>query len=170
MFNRKSIISNAMLLSIILLFISCGQPLELIIENEQLRSYSVEELIEVYHQNQEDFQHVADIILENDAIKQIMLNSQEEVVSIYTETKSDCFTEEDWSEIEELFRLTGMNRIERSIKSGKDVIKFLYRNSNFTTKLFYCVTTDEEDLLYHKQWTSIFQKIDEHWWVGYYHD
>ncbi|MBQ6333362.1 MAG: hypothetical protein IJI34_11460 [Clostridia bacterium] len=167
---KRSFILFCFVLFLTLLFISCDQSPELIIEDEQLQSYSVEELIEVYHQNQEDFQHVADIVLENDAIKQIMLNSQEEVVSIYTETKRDCFTEEDWSEIEELFQLTGMNRIERSIKSGKDVIKFLYRNSNFTTKLFYCVTTDEEDLLYHKQRTSIFQKIDEYWWVGYYHD
>lgn len=167
---KRSFILFCFVLFLTLLFISCGQSLELIIEDEQLQSYSVEELIEVYHQHCDEFQRVADIVLENDAIKQIMLNSQEEVVSIYTETKRDCFTEEDWSEIEELFQLTGMNRIERSIKSGKDVIKFLYRNSNFTTKLFYCVTTDEEDLLYHKQRTSIFQKIDEYWWVGYYHD
>ncbi len=166
----KRTISLGLGMLLILLCISCSSYSDLIIQKEQLRSYTVEELSVVYNQYCEEFNNVAEIVLENDEIERIMLNSQEEVVSIWSETKSAYFSEEEWSDIKELFRLTGMNRIERSIKSGKNVIKFLYRNSNFTTKLFYCVTTDEQDLLYHKQRTTVFQKIDDNWWVGYSSD
>lgn len=155
------------ILLIILLGISCGQSFELINGNEQLQSYTVEELTAVYNQYHERFQRVAELVSENESIEQIMLNSMEEVVSIDSDAEKPCFTEEEWNEIEELFHLTGMNRIERSIKSGKNVIQFLFRKGSFTTKLFYCETTDEKDLLYHKQRTSIFQKIEEYWWVGY---
>lgn len=168
--KRIAVLCLAFLFSLLSVSCSFNESFELIIDNEQLRSYSIEELTEVFNQYHEEFNQVAIIVLENDAIEQVMLNSKEEVISIWTETQSSFFSEEEWSKIEELFRLTGMNRIERSIKSGKDVIKFLFRDSNFTTKLFYCVTDDEQDLLYHKQRTSIFQKIDEYWWVGYSFD
>ena len=164
--KRIAVLCLAFLFSLLSVSCSCTESFELIIDNEQLRSYSVEELIEVFNQYHEEFNQVAVIVLENNAIEQVMLNSKEEIISIWTETQSSFFSEEEWSKIEELFRLTGMNRIERSIKSGKDVIKFLFRDSTFTTKLFYCVTDDKQDLLYHKQRTSIFQKIDEYWWVG----
>lgn len=163
----KRVFLFGFVLLITLLGISCGQSFELINGNDQLQSYTVEELTAVYNQYHERFQRVAELVSENESIEQIMLNSMEEVVSIYSDAKKPCFTEEEWNEIEELFHLTGMNRIERSIKSGKNVIQFLFRKGSFTTKLFYCETTDEKDLLYHKQQTSIFQKIEEYWWVGY---
>lgn len=166
----KRIVIFGLIFLFILLCISCNQSLDYIIDKTQWKSYSIEELIGVYNQYNKEFNHVAEIVLENETIEQIMLDSQEEVVSIWDETKSAYFSDEEWNDIKKLFRLTGMNRIERNVKSGKDVIKYIFRDSNFTTKLFYCVTDDEQDLLYHKQRTSIFQKIDEYWWVGYSFD
>jgi hypothetical protein len=166
----KRIVIFGLIFLFILLCISCNQSLDYIIDKTQWKSYSIEELIGVYNQYNKEFNHVAEIVLENETIEQIMLDSQEEVVSIWDETKSAYFSDEEWNDIKTLFRLTGMNRIERNVKSGKDVIKYIFRDSNFTTKLFYCVTDDEQDLLYHKQRTSIFQKIDEYWWVGYSFD
>ena len=166
----KRIVIFGLIFLFILLCISCNQSLDYIIDKTQWKSYSIEELIGVYNQYNKEFNHVSEIVLENETIEQIMLDSQEEVVSIWDETKSAYFSDEEWNDIKKLFRLTGMNRIERNVKSGKDVIKYIFRDSNFTTKLFYCVTDDEQDLLYHKQRTSIFQKIDEYWWVGYSFD
>lgn len=152
--------------------VSCSyNDVELIIENEQLRAYSVEELIEVFTQYREKFERVAEIVLESEEMEQIMHNSGEGVVSIWTQSKSVYFSEEEWSDITELFHLTGLNRIERKITTGKDAIKFIYRHGDSTTKLFYCETNDDKDLSYFiYPWTKEFQKIDEYWWVGYYPD
>ena len=152
------------------LFTSCGKSFSLIIDKAQWKSYSVEELIVLYESLNVRYQDVAVIVMENNTIKQIMIDSKEEVVSIDSIMEKEYFSDEEWQKVEDLFRTTGMNRIERSIKSGKDAIIFIYRNSNFTTELFYCVTTDEQDLLYHKQRTTVFQKIDDNWWVGYSSD
>ena len=141
--------------------------MELIIPQDQLKSYSIEELKTVFDLHHEEFDQVAEIVLRNEAMEQFMLNSQEDVMSIWSEEMSIYFSEEEWSVIKELFRLTGMNRIERNVRSGKDVIKFLYRNSNYTTKLFFCETNDENDLWYHKQKTTVFRKIEDNWWIGY---
>lgn len=159
-----------LILQLMVLFTSCGKSFSLIIDKAQWKSYSVEELTVLYESLNVKYQDVAAIVMENNTIKQIMIDSKEEVVSIDSIMEKEYFSNEEWQKVEDLFRTTGMNRIERSIKSGKDVIIFIYRNSNFTTELFYCVTTDEQDLLYHKQRTSVFQEIDEYWWVGYTSD
>lgn len=164
------------LLCLVFLFslfsVSCScKDVELIIEKEQLRAYSVEELIEVFTQYREKFERVAEIVLESEEMEQIMHNSGEGVVSIWTQAKSVYFSEEEWSDITELFHLTGLYRIERITTTGKDAIRFSYRNSNFTTTLYYCETDDEQEVSYFiKPWTKEFQKTDEYWWVEYYAD
>lgn len=163
----KRIVISSILIFALLLCSSCNEPFEPFVDNEQLQSYSVEELVEVFNQYHEEFNQVAEIVLRNEAMEQFMFNAQEDVMSIWSEEMSIYFSEEEWSVIKELFRLTGMNRIERNVRSGKDVIKFLYRNSNYTTKLFFCETNDENDLWYHKQKTTVFRKIEDNWWIGY---
>ena len=175
-FERSFRMKRIVLLCLVFLFslfsVSCScKDVELIIEKEQLRAYSVEELIEVFTQYREKFERVAEIVLESEEMEQIMHNSGEGVVSIWTQSKSVYFSEEEWSDITELFHLTGLNRIERITTTGKDAIKFIYRHGDFETILFYCETNDDQDLSYFiYPWTKEFQKIDEYWWVGYYAD
>ena len=168
--KRIVIIGLVFLLSLFSVSCSCND-VELIIEKDQLRTYSVEELIEVFTQYREKFERVAKIMLESEEMEQIMHNSGEGVVSIWTQTKSVYFAEEEWNDITELFHLTGLQRIERIRTPCKDAIRFSYRNSNFTTTLYYCETDDEQEVSYFiKPWTKEFQKIDEYWWVEYYAD
>ena len=119
-----------LILQLMVLFTSCGKSFSLIIDKAQWKSYSVEELIVLYESLNVRYQDVAVIVMENNTIKQIMIDSKEEVVSIDSIMEKEYFSDEEWQKVEDLFRTTGMNRIERSIKSGKDAIIFIYRNSN----------------------------------------
>ena len=171
----KRITALALVFLTLLLAASCSHKVpyswDLIIDNEQLRAYSVEELIQVFTRYREKFEHVAKIVAENEAMKRFMLVQNESVIDIYFEGDCAYFSEEEWSDITELFRITGLNRIERNTKIGKNVIKFLYRHGDFETILFYCETNDDQDLSYFVfPWTKEFQKTDEYWWVGYYAD
>ena len=154
-----------------LFFICCKtNTLKLIVPDNQLKSYSVEDLNSIFILYREKYENVASIVLTNELLNQMMINSREGQVSIWTESKKACFTEKEWNEIVDLFSITGLWRIEKNSKSGNDVVIFVYRTSDYNSMLMYCETEDEQRLLYHKLRCSVFQQIDVFWWIGFSSD
>lgn len=155
-----------MTLMLVLLF-GCDDSLRLIIPAEEEKFYSPKELVAVFHTYQDSFSEVVEIVLENEALEQMMINSREGTVSIWTVTKRDCFSEEDWDKIVDLFRETGLSRIERNNKGGKETIRFQFIKNNDTTTLYYFREENEINIRYNTQFDTYVEKIDDEWWVGF---
>ena len=148
------------------LLFGCNDSLRSIIPAEEEKFYSPEELIVVFRTYEDSFLEIANIILENEPLEQMMIHSEEGIVSIWTETKSDCFVKDDWEKIEKLFHETGVSRIERNMKGGADAIRFIFRKDD-TTTLYYFPTIEETNILYNTQFDSYVEKVDDEWWIGF---
>ena len=147
-----------------------GVVTQSIIPPKELKSYSITELAQIFADHSCDYNEVALIVLRNEQLSRIMDDSGENVVSVYTALLKDRFEKEEWDRIVALFEETGLNRIERSRKSGCEVVKFIYRKGHSSTKLFYCPEKDEDALSYCKQYTDFFEKLEDNWWIGFKSD
>ena len=136
-----------------------------IISENELKSYSVPELKEVLIRNMEEFTLVGDIVLSNEGLAAVMEYSK--VVWIDDECRKSLFTEEEWNSIVELFRKTGLNRIERISKTGTELVRFLYRTYDTVTSLYYCPNGGEEDLYVYVLTEDAFEKAAVNWWAAY---
>lgn len=143
---------------------------EYILSKDELKMYTVEELKEVYEDEREAFFEVAEILLKNDRIAQIIKNSGEGVTYIDDTSKKDCFSEAEWERIVDLFHTTGLGRIERNRKTGKEIVRFIYRKGDEDIELYYGPCSTEDDMLYYRQRRSKWVRIDDHCWIGYIAD
>lgn len=158
---------TSILLSIIsvILFVGCNDSLHAIIPTEEEKYYTPKELAVLFQTYEDRFFEVANIVLDNEPLEDMMIQSKEGAVSIWTETKKPCFTEEEWEKIVALFRDTGLSRIDRNVKGGAEAIQFLYRKEEGTI-LYYFPTDDEENRRYNTQFTSYVEQVDDGWWIG----
>ena len=86
---------------------------------------------------------------------------------IWTTDSKTFFTEEEWSKIVNLFSDTGLAKIERSRKIGKDFVRFIYLWDGVRAVLYYCQTENESDLSNYALDYSVWERIREYWWIGY---
>ena len=89
---------TSILLSIIsvILFVGCNDSLHAIIPAEEEKYYTPKELAVLFQTYEDRFFEVANIVLDNEPLEDMMIQSKEGAVSIWTETKKTCFTEEEW--------------------------------------------------------------------------
>lgn len=148
-----------------ILFAGCNDSLRAILPAEEEKSYTPEELAVLFQTYEDRFLEAANIVLDNEPLEDMMIQSKEGVVSVWTETKKTCFTEEEWEKIVALFHDTGLSRIERNVKGGAESIQFLYGKEEGTI-LYYFPTDDEENRRYHTQFTSRVEQVGDGWWIG----
>ena len=163
---------------------------QMINENDECVFYTPEELEPVFEAYHNDFTNVAHIILENEELRRIMVDSGEYDVIIDDDFHKQAFSAEEWELIVKLFKETGLLRIERKQKYGPEleVVDFIFREADEpdiweffsmhpkqdgkTTDLFYLSTEEGIDLF--TSWANasceIFYKLENNWRVGYWSD
>ena len=163
---------------------------QMINENDECVFYTPEELEPVFEAYHNDFTNVAHIILENEELMRIMVDSGESDVIIDDDFHKQMFPVEEWELIVKLFKETGLLRIERKQKYGPEleVVVFIFRTADEpdlfeffskkpklegkTTDLFYLSTEEGADKFFINETArcEIFYKLEDNWWVGYYSD
>ena len=130
--------------------------------------YTKEELIALFHEHKEDFLKVANIVLGSESFQEKLKNSKEGQASIWTYSSNHSFSDEEWHDITNLFLETGVQCINKNRKGGKDTIRyFFYQDKNHESfELDYCESDDASNLHYQRQYCFLFEKLEEHWWIG----
>lgn len=141
----------------------------LIVPKSEQKWYAKEELAEVFLVNMDKFETVAKIILQNNTLEQRLQNSKEGQFSVEYNSHKDCFAGDEWDSIVTLMRKTGIFRINKNQKGGKPTVRFycIQNKQLQSSMLCYCESNDLENLYYQRGYCSEFDKIAEHWWVGY---
>ena len=136
----------------------------LIITDDLRKSYTADELKDVFELYQDDFLEVAEIVLNSESFGKTVGAGAND---IWTTDSMIFFTEEEWSKIVNLFSDTGLAKIERSRKIGKDFVRFIYLWDGVRAVLYYCQTENESDLSNYALDYSVWERIREYWWIGY---
>ena len=150
-------------------FVGCGGGLSDEIHSEYGQNgYTKEELIALFHEHKEDFLKVANIVLSSESFQEKLKNSNEGQASIWTYSSNHSFSDEEWHDITNLFLETGVQCINKNRKGGKDTIRyFFYQDKNHESfELDYCESDDASNLHYQRQYCFLFEKLEEHWWIG----
>lgn len=163
---------------------------QLINDNDESVFYTPEELEPVFEAYHGDFAAAAHVILENEELRRIMVDSGEYDVIIDDDFHKQMFSAEEWELIVKLFKETGLSRIERKQKYGPEleVVDFIFREADEpdiweffsmhpklegkTTELFYLSTEEDIDLFISSKNADceVFYKLEDNWWVGYLAD
>lgn len=150
-------------------FVGCGGGLSDEIHSEYGQNgYTKEERIALFHEHKEDFLKVANIVLGSESFQEKLKNSNEGQASIWTYSSNHSFSDEEWHDITNLFLETGVQCINKNRKGGKDTIRyFFYQDKNHESfELDYCESDDASNLHYQRQYCFLFEKLEEHWWIG----
>ena len=159
-------------------------------ESDECTFYTPEELEPIFAAYHGDFTAAARIVIENEELGKLMVDSGEYEVSIMNDCRRYLFFEQDWDLIVKLFRETGLSMIERNAKyaSGPEFVAFVFRTAEEpglleffsmhpkldgkTTILYYLLTEEgAEDLIANETAKcEIFYKLEDNWWIGYYSD
>ncbi len=144
-----------------------------IIRNKELHSYSAEELTDVFHENQDLFLKTATIIQRNDALKQKIINENEDDWGIYSYVDRQYFVDEEWAIIVELYKKIGPYMIMRSLKYGRDVVYFAFTETEQEGEvcwLFFVEDGDEQTIKRYDVTGEKMRRIEKEWWIfSYFH-
>ena len=94
-----------------------------IIPSDSLIAWTKEELIDLYGENKEELNEVAEIALACDTLKQRIVENHEDWEIRYS-SQSDWFSEDDWAKIVDLFEKIRPYMLMRSLREGDDAIWF----------------------------------------------
>ena len=136
----------------------------MIISDDLRKSYTANELKDVFESFQDNYLEVVESVLNSESFEKTMGAAASD---IWTTDSKTFFTEEEWRKIVDLFSSTGLAKIERSRKIGKEVVRFIYLWDGVRTVLYYCQTENESDLSNYARDYSVWERIGEHWWIGY---
>ena len=159
-------------ISLTILFLaSCQQTTchkyEPINNSSERTLYALESLQSMYFDNTELFRNVANIIYNNDELKRVIINHNEEDWEIYTTYDCRFFEDSEWKEVQELFDKTGVYQIIRSLKYGNDIVYFIFydNDSSTTLDLYYNITNDEQVIMSYKGRSDEVTRVDDYWWI-----
>ena len=139
----------------------------------QTKSYTVDGAKSMFNANKEDFDKVAQIILNSDTFWQNEVGTEDA-----TEAQMFCnqymigrykndFTAQEWTVISNFLKNTQPGEI---IRNSNGVIEIWYgaADENVLKFVFYYnVENTAYGLQYYSQMSAHFEKIDENWYVGY---
>lgn len=143
-----------------------------IIQNKDIQGYSEEELLTVFHENQDLFLKTAIIIQRNNALKRKIISKNEDDWGIYSYADKQYFTEEEWAIIVELYKKTGPYMIMRSLKYGRDVVYFVFAETkqHETCWLFFVENGDGQTIKCYNGTGEKMRRIEKEWWIfSYFH-
>lgn len=159
----------AVICALLFSFVACsGGFLDEIHSEYGQNGYTKEELISLFHEHKEDFLKVANIVLGSESFQEILKNSKEGQASIWTYSSNYSFSEDEWRDITNLFLETGVRCINKNLKGGKETIRyFFHQDKNHESfELDYCESDDASNLHYQRQYCFLFEKLEDHWWIG----
>lgn len=155
-----------------MLFVSCNQKACIdtgtIISRNEIIHYSFEHILNVFQDDMVLFHSVADIILNNDGIKDTITDLNDDDYAIFLNDDKSFFTTQEWEQIQRLFRETGPYQIMRSLKFGNDAVCFVFltnNNDNSTYRLYYFVENGGETSNHYKRNNDVIHQLDEEWWL-----
>ena len=96
-----------------------------IIPSDSTIAWTKEELKDLYWENKEELNEVAEIALACDMLKQQIVENHEDWEICYS-SQSDWFSEDDWAKIVDLFEKIRPYMLMRSLRSEDDVIWFVF--------------------------------------------
>ncbi|MBO4385229.1 MAG: hypothetical protein J5854_07410 [Clostridia bacterium] len=157
---------------LIMLFVSCSQKACIdtgtIISRNEIIRYSLEDILNVFHDERELLQSVADIILNNDGIEDTITKLNDDDFAIFLDDDREFFTDQEWDQILKLYSETGPYQIMRSLKFGNDAVCFVFltnTNENYTYRLYYFVENGEQTAKHYRRNNDTINQLDKEWWL-----
>ena len=147
-----------------------GLP-EDIIPNNECRFYTAEELEELYFSNKESFKNIADIVLASDELLEWMNERDIYDYQIYNMRHKRFFSDSEWEEIVDFFKMSHSSLIERDRVLG-DCIRFEFVPNTVdkiekAVLLLYFPQPTEKLIQQHMQnsYVTDYYPIDTNWWI-----
>ena len=163
--SRKIVIF--MLISLtVFICISCGTNEEHMI-NKNTKYYSVDELKEVFFNNNEGFSEMVQILLDNDDFyKEKEARDGDGDARLIAAQDSKYFTDEEWEKIKKFFQ--DIQPLDITRYGGSAIgFNFPMNDEAWTTTLYYFVNgSNSYEFNYHESHYDIFEEIKNEWWIG----
>ena len=163
------------LFALILLWFDRTIASQWIINPRSITSYTKEELVNLYWENKDELNEVAEIVLANDGLKQRIIDNHDDYGEIRFMSDKGYFPEEEWNKIVALYKKIRCNEIVRLIWGGKDGVVYVDWRSKKTdgheiyTALYYF--KDVNTMEFYKQHYMgtigqfVLEQIDGGWYV-----
>lgn len=138
--------------------------------------YTGEQIEEIFYANEEEFDEVAKIVQENDAVQKSIDESDVSYARIMSNGDEKYFTDEEWSKILAFFENVKPMEIDKYDtekrgygQEGDSIIAIYFpkNNKGKSVALYYINMPDEIEVsMFRAQNYDAFKRIGEHWWLG----
>ena len=113
-----------------------------IIPISSMRTYTKEELADLYWSNREELTNVAKIVLANEGVRQVIINNFDDDSSIDDKDDKRFFSEAEWEQVEKVFQAMNLYRITLSRRINQWIVHLDFgvekvKGMLVTTTLFY---------------------------------
>ena len=142
-----------------------------IIPPSSVAAYTKDELADLYWTNKEAFTRVAEIVLANDRICDIITKNYDDDYGIFAKDDQSFFSEQDWSQVEELFEIVKPYMIMLSLRDNDRVVYFDFAplkadGKDIDFALYYF--KDRITMLWYKyySWVGTLEQLDGYWYIG----
>ena len=141
-----------------------------IIAPSRASAYTKDELADAYWRNREAFTNVAEIVLANERIRQIIINNYDDDFDIYTKNDKRFFTEPEWKQIEELFLEIKPTMLMLSLRNNDRVVYFNFPDTHVNgkvtgTSLFYFKNSATMERYKGYVWVGTLEHLDGYWYI-----
>lgn len=136
-------------------------------------SYTKEELGDLYWNNKDEFVNVAEIMLANDKIRQIIIDTHDDDWGVLTKNDKRFFPEEEWDQVEKLFKKIRPYMIMLSLRNNDSVVYFNFNSrkvdgKKISTSLYYFKNVKTMELYKLYPWVGTLEQLDGYWYIGEY--
>lgn len=143
-----------------------------IISSGSVATYTKDELADLYWKHKDELDKVAEIVFASDALRQIIIDENDDDCGVYTEYDKRYFTESDWNEIVDLFKKIRPYLIMRSLRQG-DTVYFNFRHQKtsdmeISTSLYYFKSPATMEVYKGYSWVGDLEQLDGYWYIGEY--
>ena len=144
-----------------------------IIGTFSVASYTKDELGDLYWSNKTDFVNIVEIMLSNDKIRQIIINTHDDDWGVYSKVGKDLFPEEEWEQVEKLFKKIKPYKIMLSLRYNDSVVYFDFGSrkvddKKISTSLYYFKNVKTMEIYGINTWVGTLEQLDGCWYIGEY--